>query len=326
MFLKLARRGLEAADNLCAAMGPALPRGPGSLITVLFHSLYRNSGQIGDSVLAPNQNVTVEDLRRFVGVVLDSGHTVVSPAQVDAGLEPGGNYVMLTFDDGYFNNTLALDVLDEFRVPATFFICSEHVLGEKAFWWDCLSRELAKTGASARSRSAEINRIKIWTAEKIEAHLHACFGKAALRPQSDLDRPFTRAELRDFSRHKWVHLGNHTCDYAILTNYRPDEMARQIQGCQQALAELAGYAPIAISYPNGNYSPSVLEASQAAGLRVGITVLPRRNRLPLDGGKSRMTLGRFLFWGGQDAARQCRKFGSGFIPSNMLKTLIRSAY
>ena len=41
---------------------------------------------------------------------------------------------MLTFDDGYYNNHLALPVLEEFDVPALFFISTNHVKQQKCFW------------------------------------------------------------------------------------------------------------------------------------------------------------------------------------------------
>jgi peptidoglycan/xylan/chitin deacetylase (PgdA/CDA1 family) len=326
MLRSLVRKGLRLADDLFVSLGPStLPAG-GGLVAVLFHSLYKSRDQLQDQVLAPNEGVTVEDFRRLVGALLDSGYQVVSPEQVDAGLEAGRNYAMLTFDDGYYNNTWALDVLEQFQVPATFFISSDHVLQDKAFWWDAFSRQLALCGLAQRAQNAEINAIKTLTSEGIEALLQQRFGKLVLQPQSDLDRPFTTAELKDFARSKWVHLGNHTRNHAILTNCSASDAAGQIRGCQQALADIAGYAPIAIAYPNGNYSKEVVACAAEAGLRIGFGVRPFRNPVPIQGDYERMTLGRFAFWGGEDARDQCRKFNSSFLPSNALKTLIGSRY
>lgn len=326
MLRSFVKMGLSLADNLFVALGPsALPAG-GGLIAVLFHSLYRNKAQLRDSALAPNQGVTVEDFRSFVGAVLESGYQVVSPEQVDAGLEPGGNYVMITFDDGYFNNTLALDVLERFQVPATFFVSSRHVLQNKAFWWDAFGRQLARAGITERALSAQINSVKTLTSEGIEHYLQQRFGRSVLKPHSDLDRPFTARELKDFARNKWVRLGNHTRDHAILTNCSAAEMIPQVRECQEELTQIAGYAPIAIAYPNGNFSQTAIRTCLQAGLRIGLTVRPIRNPLPLQGEQSRMTLGRFLFWGGQDARDQCRKFSSSFVPSNALRTLMESSH
>jgi peptidoglycan/xylan/chitin deacetylase (PgdA/CDA1 family) len=322
---KAVRTGLALADRVSWHLSRGLlPEGPG-LITVALHSLCSTRSQVDDCALAPNQNVSVEDLSNLVDTMLESGYTAVSPAQVDTELDPGGKYVMLTFDDGYFNNVLALDVLEQYKIPATFFVSTNHVLAQKAFWWDALSRELVKAGATDAQRSAAFRKFKAMDSGRIDEYLHRNFGAEALRPLSDRDRPFTRGELTSFARHRWVHLGNHTSDHAILTGCSREEMRRQIQDCQEVLTAVAGYAPIAISYPNGNHSPAVVEAALAAGLRVGVTVRPRRNRLPLHGAAGRMNLGRFYFHGGGDPRDEFARWRAGFIPTHLIKALMNSA-
>lgn len=323
MLRQLIRQGMDVVDDFVVASDRRAVN-PDSLVNVMFHSLRENRAQLGDHALAP-QNVTVADFSGFVEEMLENEYTVVSPAQIDAGLKPGGRYLTITFDDGYFNNALALEVLEQFHVPATFFVSTDHVQQNKAFWWDAFSRELSRSGVSRSTQKAEIERLKAWTPEKIDAFLCQRFGPAVLEPCDDLDRPFTPRELRQFALNPWVHLGNHTRDHAILTNCTPDEMANQIESCQDALADLVGYRPIAIAYPNGNCSPAAVNAALMAGLRLGFTVAPQRPRLPLSS-STRMTLGRFFFHGGQDIRRQCRLFGARFVPSHTLKVLMTSSY
>jgi peptidoglycan/xylan/chitin deacetylase (PgdA/CDA1 family) len=325
MLRQLVKRGLNVMDDVAIATGGAAKRND-LLINVLFHSLYEtSSSRLTDDPLAPNQNVTVADLKGFIEEMLEQGYTVVSPAQIDAGLEPGGRYLTITFDDGYFNNVLALDVLEEFRVPALFFVSTDHVAQNKAFWWDAFSRQLARNGVSPSRQKAEIESLKGMTPQNIDAFLGQRFGPSVLKPLGDIDRAFTIQELQQFALNPWVHLGNHTRDHAILTNCTPEEMSDQIQTCQDALAEMVGYRPIAIAYPNGNHSPAAVKAAEAAGLRLGFTVTPQRPLLPLDD-SSRMTLGRFVFHGGHDIRRQCRLFGARFVPSHAIKSLMRSRY
>ena len=321
---ELVAGGLGAADRFCAALRPGLVREAPGLITVALHSLCASRAQLDDPALAPHQNVCVDDFRRLVEAMLESGYTAVGPPQVDAGLAPDGRYLMITFDDGYFNNVLALDVLDEFEVPAAFFIVSDHVLQQKAFWWDALHREMTRAGASRHARKMEAARLKTLPSGQIESYFERHFGPAALRPHGDRDRPFTRAELKEFARHRWVHLGNHTADHAILTRCDRVEVARQIASCQQTLAEIAGTAPIAIAYPNGNHSPAVVEAALAAGLRIGLTVHPARNALPLRASGHMMRLGRFYFHSGTDPRHECRKYRCGFIPSHLVRAALQA--
>src|SRR5206468_222273 len=79
MLMNFARKGLDIADSVCALVSPRSHAGSGALITLLFHSLYRNRAEVGDPQLAPNQNITKEEFKRLVGHVLDLGYTPVSP-------------------------------------------------------------------------------------------------------------------------------------------------------------------------------------------------------------------------------------------------------
>jgi peptidoglycan/xylan/chitin deacetylase (PgdA/CDA1 family) len=321
---RLARAGLGAADTVCGLLTPSWVREAPGLIVFALHALCASRSQLHDPALAAGQSVCVDDLRALIGTVRDSGYEFVAPEQVAAGLAPGGQYAMLTFDDGYFNNALALPVLDEFHVPATFFIASTNVLEGKAFWWDAVSRGFAAAGAGHRATQAELARLKQLPPHEIEDAVRSRFGAGALRPVADGDRPFTPAELAGFARHARVRIGNHTADHAILTRCSPGEMRSQIERCQEALRAITGATPVAIAYPNGNHSPQVVEAARAAGLSVGFTVHPSRNRLA-PGPSAAMRLGRFYFHGEPDAAREFHACRSGFVPSRLVRNLLQPA-
>jgi peptidoglycan/xylan/chitin deacetylase (PgdA/CDA1 family) len=321
---RLAAAGLGAADALCGLLTPRWVRETPGLIVFALHALCARRPQVHDAALAPGQSVCVDDLRALLAEVRRHGYEVVAPEQVAAGLPPSGKYAMLTFDDGYFNNTLALPVLEEFDVPAAFFVTSSHVLEGKGFWWDAVSRELAQAGIGRCAAQAELARLKQLPPQEIEAVVQRRFGAAALRPRGDSDRPFTPQELAQFARHPHVRIGNHTADHAILTRCSPDEVRSQIERSQETLRALTGTAPVAIAYPNGNHSPLVVQAARAAGLRVGFTVQAAKNRLGAGPGGA-MHLGRFYFHGRPDAAREFEACRGGFVPSRMVHNLRQPA-
>ncbi len=56
-------------------------------------------------------------------------------------------YVVITFDDGYANNyTDALPILEEYHVPATFFVSTDLIDTNDMFWWDELEELLVTSG------------------------------------------------------------------------------------------------------------------------------------------------------------------------------------
>jgi peptidoglycan/xylan/chitin deacetylase (PgdA/CDA1 family) len=279
----------------------------GTLLSFLFHGLFEGNQELRSGVCDPQQGITVEMFRAFLGHFCDGGYTFVSPSQIAQGLEPGDKYVLLTFDDGYFNNLRALPVMQEFRAPAVFFISTDHVREEKSFWWDAVFRENCKRGRTLAEIGRTVAAYKRWKTEEIEAHLQEQFGKHALRPNGDLDRPFTSSELHDFARHDLVHLGNHTANHAILTNYSLSEVREQIQHAQRAIQEMTGKNAQIISYPNGNTTPQIQQCARDLGLTIGVTVRPGKNRLPLKTqGAEQVTLRRITLWGNRAIDAQCR--------------------
>lgn len=277
-----------------------------TLLCFLIHSLFESKEEAKCGLLDTQQGFTVAMLREFLAYFTREGYRFLSPRDLAEDLPQGGKYVLLTFDDGYFNNTRAVALLDEFNAPAVFFISSGHVKQGKAFWWDALYRESAKRGRFG----GEVRRMaavyKQMAPPLIDADICSRFGRMALFPVSDLDRPFTPSELAKFASHPLVFLGNHTRDHAILTNCFSQEIRSQIWDCQESLREMTGKTPEIIAYPNGNCSREISEAARDAGLRFGLLARPGRNRFPVQGGTGKaMTMKRFTLWGDLTVEAQC---------------------
>jgi peptidoglycan/xylan/chitin deacetylase (PgdA/CDA1 family) len=294
----------------------------GKLLCFLFHGLFENGEELRSGALDPQQGITVEMFRVFISHFREQGYSFVSPRQILEGLPLGGRYLLLTFDDGYFNNLRALPVMKEFDAPAVFFISSDHVQEGKAFWWDVVfrqGRKHAKTEKEIRQTVAGYKRLKT---EEVESDLRKKFGNDASRPIGDLDRPFTPDELREFASHRLVSLGNHTKNHAILSNYNLSEVREQIQGAQDAIAQMTGKIPQVISYPNGNSSPEIEQAARELGLPLGVVVRRGQNRLPLKiGAPEAMTLKRFILWGDRGIEAQCKVSRADLSLSHLLEGL-----
>ena len=315
---------VRAADRAASRAYLSLFEERSSLSTFLFHGLFRNEAETDAGLVDPQQRTTVADFRAFLEHFLAAGYQFVGVADVLAGLRPGGKYALVTFDDGYFNNTRALPLLREYRVPAVFFISTDHVRLGKCFWWDVLYREGLRRGVTPAEIARETTALKRIRTEKTEARLARRFGAAAFAPRSDLDRPFTPAELRDFAAEPLVTLGNHTANHAILTRYPIEEAKRQLAAAQDALRGMTGTAPRAVAYPNGDYSGPVLRAARELGFSLGLGVEPRKNRLPLNPSDDGwLRLGRFTPPGGDHLAAQCTAFRSDLRLYDAARSLAR---
>src|SRR4051794_40552303 len=167
---------VRATDGLVARAYLSVFRERRALLSFLFHSLFRDEREIAENLVDPLQRTTVAQFRRFVEYYLEHGYQFIGPADLMAGLDPDRRYALITFDDGYFNNTLALDILEGYKVPAVFFISTDHVRQNKCFWWDVLYRERIAQGTSGRKAYREGIALKTRTTEQIEAELDARFG------------------------------------------------------------------------------------------------------------------------------------------------------
>ena len=302
---------VRTADYAIASLYLSCFRERDGLISFLFHSLFKDEQEIRGNLVDPLQRTTVEKFRRLIRYYQQHGYRFVSPADVLSGLGSGEKYALITFDDGYYNNIRALPVLEEFNVPAIFFVSTGHVRRNKCFWWDVLYRERSAQGASHRRIYREGVAMKSLRTDQIEAVLQTRFGKDAFIPRSELDRPFTPGELRDFACHPLVHLGNHSANHAILTNYTIQQMRSQMNDAQADIFAMTGIRTSAIAYPNGAHSDDVLSACGDAGLKVGFTIRPEKHSLPVDPDSLDMLrLGRFSPHGWGPIEPQCRTYRS----------------
>jgi len=317
------QRFVRTTDCLIARAYLATFRERGGLLAFLFHSLFRDEREIALNQVDPLQRTTVGQFREFIEYYLNHGYRFIGPGDPLDGLNPDGKYALITFDDGYYNNSLALPALQEYQIPAVFFISTDHVREDKCFWWDVLYRDRLARGATPAQIYREGLSLKSRTTEWIEAELKARFGADAFRPRGDIDRPFTPAELRELARLPHVHLGNHTANHAILTNYPPDEIRSQILRAQEALTAMTGVCPKMIAYPNGARSEQIERICGELGLKVGFTVRPAKNALPIARHPpALLRLGRFALYGEIPIEAQCRMYRSDLL----LYGLLRSGY
>lgn len=272
----------ESLDSLVAKVRFAFAKPKGVLVSVLFHSLFENLEEAFCGDLDPQQAITVAEFESLINALQQRGFCCVSTKDIAAQtLSPYENYALITFDDGYANNLRALPILERHKVPAVFFVSCGHVVSGRSFWWDVVYRELMRRGRSLREirRAQEVIKRRHYAA--IEQELHREFGKRALVPSGDVDRPMTPEELANFSKSNLVEIGNHTYDHAILTLCSPQEVMDQITRCQETLCQLTGYPPRSIAYPNGACSKMVARVTRDLGLSAGFTTRPGSNSVDL---------------------------------------------
>ncbi len=263
------------------------------LLVFYFHGLFESLKEKNLNQIDPQNNMTVDQFVQFVDYFLNHNYKFIVPKDLMTDLESNQPYAMITFDDGYFNNLRAIEILNKYKIPGVFFISTKNMIENKAYWWDIIYRHRSKQGSSLKNIASEQKWIKQFKYPYIDDYILKTFGIDAFTPSSDLDRPFNEYEIKQLASNPYVSFGNHTHNHSILTNYTKEEIKEELNVSNKILFELTGALPLAVAFPNGNFNQTVLKATEEEGFRYAFTTAPGKNLLPIQNTKF-TTLNRFM--------------------------------
>jgi peptidoglycan/xylan/chitin deacetylase (PgdA/CDA1 family) len=311
---------IDYFDRLIAHSLVSLSIERNAIITLLFHGIVENENELNSDLIKPDYVTTTTCLRNTVDYYLSSGYVFISSDDMIQGLDDHKKYILLTFDDGYFNNNLALPILEEFNVPATFFISSNFIEKNVGFWWDVIYRERIRRKKSLQEIEKEMVALERVKPDNIKKYMMRNFGTKALAPACDIDRPFTFEELKHFANHRLVTLGNHTSNHAVLTVLDRQEVTKEIKSCRDFLAQIDENPCPVISYPMGYYSDEIAKISKELGFVFGFTVNEQKNYFPLgQNGIAPLLLNRFTPLRSKNWQRQLIDYRTDYHIKKMIK-------
>jgi peptidoglycan/xylan/chitin deacetylase (PgdA/CDA1 family) len=322
-LVKSSLRGL--VETMGVLINPILLKINGEnnqLLIFYFHGLYES--ELGKNLnhIDPQNNMTIKQFDDFIDYFLSRNYNFIKPEDILEGLKPGKRYAMITFDDGYFNNSLAVGILEKYKVPAVFFIACNNILENRSFWWDVIFKNRFKQGISRKRIHEEQNHLKNFKYKYIDEYVKHTFGISSCIPWSDVDRPLTEQELKTLSQCPYVTIGNHTWNHAILPNYDRKEITQEFIDSNKYLHEITGITPDTDAFPNGYYNDLILKVAEEVGFRIAFNVLAQKNRLPVKS-SNLICLGRFM-----TNPRNINIYGSfyrvGYTPGSLFSVIKES--
>lgn len=251
------------------------------LLIFYFHGLYENETQRQSNHVDPQNNLTVPQFVEFIEYYLHHKYDFIRPEDLLSDLPNDKAYIMLTFDDGYFNNTLAIEVLNKYKIPATFFITTKNMVNQTSFWWDIIFKYRIRKGVPLKKIREEQSYLKDFKYNYIDSYIAEHFGSASIKPWSDIDRPLTTEELGIISQNPLISIGNHTHNHAILTNYDSTEIREEFRKSTKILSEVLGFKPKFIAFPNGNYNTDVVEICKQEEFLITFNTVGRKNQMDI---------------------------------------------
>lgn len=265
-----------------------------TLTIVTFHRIAEPSPE--DPFDADVVDATPAQFRRRLESLLRFGTPVGLDAVISAldgrGLPP--NAFMITFDDGYRScREVALPILRELGVPATFFIATGFARADRLYWWEQIAVYLARAGrpTGVLAYPFPINldvgdpRLR-WTLDQV------------IKNTRGLDLPQFLAEVRLALDVEWspaIELGlarslimtwddirelasagmdveSHTRDHRVLETLDDTVLRDELLDSRRDLEVQLGRAVRAIAYPVGRPpSERVQRATRDAGYRVAFS-------------------------------------------------------
>lgn len=288
---------------------------------LLLHKLYPSEKDIHTKNGSCDEGITIDYFEKTIEWFKKRGYEFITPTNIlNKECNSNRRYIMLTFDDGYFNNYLALPILEKWNVKATFYISTQHIIEGKSFWWDAVYREKSKMGVSNDMITQEVVEMIKWPWNQAEKLVLDTYGPDALIPKNDLDRPMTLEELREFSKHPLVEIGNHTSNHLNLPNYDSNEIRESILQAEKDLLEWTGEKTLSISYPYGFYDSRVVQLSEDLGYRFAVTVDEGKTTLgEISANNNALKVKRSHFVGWIPLEDQCYNIFSGFSLISYLK-------
>lgn len=273
----------------------------GKIAVLMYHRVLPESS---DSFSAAGVRVTpatfdrhIRFLKRFFNLL-----TPNELEQVLTGARPvPPRACAVTFDDGWFDNyTYALPILERHAVPAIVFLATDYVGSDHCFWQEKLTRLLYL----ARRRNADALFRDLGAADI--PHLPDAQARHAIRilvtslkskPRAEIDRLVERAgallpadanasgggddrfmswsDAAALPRSGLVHLGSHAQSHTPLPRLTPTQLLTEIRESRSQIEANTQQPVDAFAYPNGDYSPQVVEAIRSAGYRLAFTTESR---------------------------------------------------
>ncbi len=215
----------------------------------------------------------------------------------------------ISFDDGFENNfSVAVPILRELRVPATFYVTTSFVEGNRMSWVDRIERclETVPAGAvqlpwhgSPRPFGDDAGKIALLQDIRTRAKSDPRVDPEALADEvvtqcgveiphsSDdpLDRKLTWEQVRALAADPLFAVGGHSHTHRVLSFLDRRELRAEIDTSLELLALRAGVRPRHYSYPEGLewcYSDSVIAALRRRGVVCCPTAVDGLNTLDDD--------------------------------------------
>lgn len=300
--------GMQKIGVFSALRGISALRDRADILT--FHRV----GADLDSYLEPIPTPLFEKILDHVAARYELVPLATIVGAVNAGRSMPRKAMAITFDDGYRDNyEQALPLLEERRIPATFFLVAGNIEDRVPFWWDSLHHSLH--AFERWPDDAELNQASFPSgiakllatgppADATERRAMTEHIVRAARSVSDEERRSILADLHDRLRvpaeaaplnlldwddvvdahSRGIDIGGHTLTHPALDRISPAAVGTEVGGGARLIKERTEIRPTHFAYPGGSGSTADLvhEVIRTSGFVGAVTNIPGPNSSKTD--------------------------------------------
>lgn len=273
------------------------------VISLILHKIYPQKSDVSFEHGSISEGITLNDFEKIILFFAKRNFTFITDKDLIK-KEPLTNKknVFITFDDGYHNNFLILDILKKYHAKATIYLSTNHIEEGKNYWWDVLYKERKKLNSSHAIMNDELKHLYDLQWQEQEQYVISKFGKDSLFKSTNLMRPMTIKELKVMSTNPEFSFGNHTHNHLNLVQYNQQEIITSYTIANDFITKNTNSDVASIAYPFGFYNDEVSKITSAFGFKIAVTTT---KGLDLDFDKKLIELNRNFISGKFSINTQC---------------------
>jgi len=174
--------------------------------------------------------------------------------------------VWLSIDDGWKDNIHnIIPIINEYKIPITFFISTDPVENQGIFWWTFFEKCKDQLPNYFIGSLSDIKRIKEKDRKKIIQYLKKNCKKRILREVMEIK------EVKSLAQNPLVSIGSHTVHHAITINCTDDELVYEIDESKEKLRKWTNKEIKCFSYPNGRFDGRERKILKESGFKLAAT-------------------------------------------------------
>ena len=270
----------------------------GSVVVLAYHGVI--SDRHAEHPLRSFNMLTVSEFRRHLTEIV----RLFNPIAMDdfrawfrGGRQLPRKALLITFDDGYANNLVhAAPLLKQMGVPATFFIPTGYIGGDRLLWptevfcrsyyWSGKQMPMPRGGEAAvpQTQSARIEFAADVEETCKQLPAATCMKYLArLRAECDLVLDEAAEELFGFLdwdgvrelRKSGFEIGSHTVEHVIVSRADRPRLAHELRASKSTIEREIRSECFCFAYPNGradDITPAAMQAAADAGYDFAFSV------------------------------------------------------